>query len=209
MGLIICLTSFENLFDDVIKTGILDFFLTYKISQDHLEMFFSAIRAKGGFNNNPTASHFEAAYKRLIVHNEIKVSNGANCEPQDLTPILFITSSKQVTNTNYLDLLCTIEEESEENQVTDELVFLSPNEKRYIDDDVVEYIAGFVVRKIVNKMSCLNCVTAITESNDENAFSLIRVKSRGGLIKPSRDVVVLCKTAEQIFKSFQHKLSSI
>jgi len=171
-------------------------------------VFFSEIRAKGWFNNNTTASQFEVAFKLLIVHNEIKVSNGANCEPQDLTPILFVTSSKQVTNTNYLDLLCTIEEYSEENQVTDELVFLSQNEKRYIDD-VVEYIAGFVVRKIVNKMSCLNCVTAITENNDENAFSLIRVKSRGGLIKPSRDVLVLCKTAEQIFKSFQHKLSSI
>jgi len=54
--------------------------------------------------------------------------------------------------------------------------------KRYIDD-VVEYIAGFVVRKFLIKMSCLNCVTAITENNDENAFSFIRVKSRSGLIK--------------------------
>jgi len=54
--------------------------------------------------------------------------------------------------------------------------------KRYIDD-VVEYIAGFVVRKFLKKMSCLNCVTAITENNDENAFSFIRVKSRSGLIK--------------------------
>lgn len=164
MGLIICLTSIENFFDDVIKLGTLDFFLTYKISQDHLEMFFSAVRAKGGFNNNPTASQFEAAYKRLIVHNEIIVSNGANCEPQDLTPILFVTSSKQKTNTNYLDLLCAIEEESEENQNIDDLIFLSPNEKQYIDD-VVEYIAGFVVRKIIKKMSCLNCVTAITKKN--------------------------------------------
>jgi len=132
MGLIICLISIENFFDDVIKTGILDFFFTYKMSQDHLEMFFSAIRAKNGFNNNPTASQFEAPYKRLIVHNAIKLSNGANCEPQNLTPILFVTSSKQVTNTNYLDLFCTIEEESEQNQVTDELVFLSPNEKQTI-----------------------------------------------------------------------------
>lgn len=93
IGLIICLTSIENVFDDVIKNGILDFFLSYKISQDHLEMFFSAIRAKGGFNNNPTASQFEAAYKRLIIHNEIKLSSFANCEPQDLTSILFVTSS--------------------------------------------------------------------------------------------------------------------
>ncbi|KAE9535206.1 hypothetical protein AGLY_007939 [Aphis glycines] len=170
-------------------------------------MFFSAIRVKGGFNNNPTASQFEAVYKHLIVHNEIKTSNGANCELQDLTPIV-VTSSTHITNTNYLDLLYKAEEDSEKNQITDDLVFLSPNEIQYIDD-VVEYIFGFVVRKISNKMSCLNCITAITKKNYDNAFSLIQAKSRGGLIKPSRDVVVLCKTVEHIFKSYQHKLSSI
>jgi len=43
IGLIVCLKSAENLFDDLLKTGELNFILTYKISQDHLEMFFSAI----------------------------------------------------------------------------------------------------------------------------------------------------------------------
>jgi len=38
---------------------------------------------------------------------------------------------------------------------------------------------------------------------------LVCLNSRGGLIKQSRDVVVLCKTAEQIFKSYQYKLSNI
>lgn len=42
----------------------MNYFLTYKISQDHIEMFFSAIRSKGGYNNNPTAKQFEDAYKR-------------------------------------------------------------------------------------------------------------------------------------------------
>lgn len=96
IGLFICLLGLRNFFDDVIKKGILDFFLTYKISQYHLEIFFSAIRATGRFNNNPTASQFEATYKRLIVHNEITVSSEANCEAQDLTPILLVSSSRKL-----------------------------------------------------------------------------------------------------------------
>lgn len=48
--------SVGNLFEDLIKTKDLDFLLIYKISQDHLEIFFLSIRLKGGFNNNPTAS---------------------------------------------------------------------------------------------------------------------------------------------------------
>jgi len=39
-GLIICLTSLGDLIDDVLKTNQLEFLLTYKISQDHLEMIF-------------------------------------------------------------------------------------------------------------------------------------------------------------------------
>lgn len=71
LGLIICLTSLKHLVLELIDTEYLSFILTYKFSQDHIEMLFSAIRAKGGFNNNPTVSQFEAAYKSIIVHSEI------------------------------------------------------------------------------------------------------------------------------------------
>jgi len=49
----------------------------------------------GGFKNNPTPTQFEAAYKRLIVHVELKVSSQANCTVQDYTPILTVSSSKK------------------------------------------------------------------------------------------------------------------
>lgn len=43
LGFIICLSSTKTLFNDVIKTGVMNFLLTYKTSQDHLEMLFSSI----------------------------------------------------------------------------------------------------------------------------------------------------------------------
>jgi len=83
------------------------------MSQDHLEKFFSAIRAKGGFTNNPTATQFEAAYKRLIVHSEVMVvSGGANCIAQDDTDILSVSSGRKKIEENYLDMLC-VEEDDE------------------------------------------------------------------------------------------------
>ena len=39
----------------------LKYLLMYKLSQDHLELFFGSARAKGGFNNNPTAVQFRSA----------------------------------------------------------------------------------------------------------------------------------------------------
>jgi hypothetical protein len=54
----------------------LKYLLTYKLSQDHLEVFFSAIRAKGGHNNNnnPSAIQFQSAYRQMLVRHEINAS---------------------------------------------------------------------------------------------------------------------------------------
>lgn len=50
---------------------VFKYLITYRLSQDHLELFFGAIRSKSGYNNNPTARQFEAAYKRLIVKKNL------------------------------------------------------------------------------------------------------------------------------------------
>lgn len=54
VNFIICLKSVTNLFDELIKTKELDFSLRYEISQDPLEMFFTIIRKKDGFNKHTT-----------------------------------------------------------------------------------------------------------------------------------------------------------
>ncbi|KAL4156059.1 hypothetical protein QTP88_000094 [Uroleucon formosanum] len=109
---------------------------------DHIEMLFSAIRAKGGFNNNPTVSQFEAAYKSIIVHSEIKSSSSANCMALDDTTILTVSSSNikvKDTQSELLDLLCVAGTDDLEN---DNLV--SVYQHSNFINDVVACIAGFV-----------------------------------------------------------------
>ncbi|KAL4156015.1 hypothetical protein QTP88_000050 [Uroleucon formosanum] len=116
---------------------------------DHIEMLFSAIRAKGGFNNNPTVSQFEAAYKSIIVHSEIKSSSSANCMALDDTTILTVSSSNikvKDTQSELLDLLCVAGTDDLEK---DNL--LSVYQHSNFINDVVACIAGFVVRKIKKK----------------------------------------------------------
>lgn len=54
LGLIIYLRNMFTLFDQLKFLG-LQYLLTYKLSQDYIETFFSGIRSRGGFNNNPNA----------------------------------------------------------------------------------------------------------------------------------------------------------
>ena len=58
-----------------------EFVLTYKFSQDKLEMFFSKIRGRLGWNNNPNALQFKYALRSLLLANKIESSSTANCVP--------------------------------------------------------------------------------------------------------------------------------
>lgn len=91
-GFLIAIKSIIILFNEYVKKDMLQFLSTYNLSQDYLEIFFSAVRAKGGFNNNPTAIQFKSAFKRLLVHGELKNLNSGNCVP--LTDVNILVYSK-------------------------------------------------------------------------------------------------------------------
>ncbi|KAL4136449.1 hypothetical protein QTP88_007997 [Uroleucon formosanum] len=167
-------------------------------------MLFSAIRAKGGFNNNPTVSQFEAAYKSIIVHSEIKSSSSANCMALDDTTILTVSSSNikvKDTQSELLDLLCVAGTDDLEN---DNLV--SVYQHSNFINDVVACIAGFVVRKIKKKtILCDTCAVEIEVGSSES--KLLDRKNRGGLIKPSHDVLQIFQTSNpEAYRTLVHYL---
>jgi hypothetical protein len=71
LGFIIAMRNIFCLYEEYNCQG-LDYLLTFKLSQDFLETFFCAVRARGGFNNNPNVLQFQSAYKRLLIRHEIK-----------------------------------------------------------------------------------------------------------------------------------------
>ncbi len=69
LGFLVGIQSIKGIFQALVEANNapLKYLLTYKLSQDHLELFFGAVRAAGGSNNNPTTQQFTAAYKRLLL----------------------------------------------------------------------------------------------------------------------------------------------
>lgn len=59
--------------------GTYKYVLTYKLSQDHLELLFNKIWRRLGANNNPNVLEFKAALKRIIIRNSIQPSETGNC----------------------------------------------------------------------------------------------------------------------------------
>ncbi|KAH8023927.1 hypothetical protein HPB51_019444 [Rhipicephalus microplus] len=118
------------------------------MSQDHLETFFGCVRGKGGYNNNPTACQFRAAYKRLLFHTEVTSSDAANC-CRDVVSILNMSSAVSlaesptaVTSHRRSSLLEPVDDEHDYTHRVD-----LPQSLSVVTSAVVPYIAGFVARK--------------------------------------------------------------
>ncbi|EZA46777.1 THAP domain-containing protein [Ooceraea biroi] len=81
LGFVINTKSFYNLAYDLLhkKENTLRYFLPYKCSQDHIELFFSCIRRRGGENNNPNVLQFKWALRQLLFRNSVRASINANC----------------------------------------------------------------------------------------------------------------------------------
>lgn len=207
IGFLMCIRAVIFLYENYASQNESFWFLpTYKLSQDHLEIFFGAIRAQSGFNNNPSAKLFTAAYKKLLVHAEFKQSRNGNCLPLDEIKIL------QTNMPNYVQ---TVNESMRKNNllVEEEKVdsptdtWIMDSDHKYLDythlseytEHVIGYIAGYVARKIEKDIHCEECRKALIADDTTNL--LITNKNRGGLIKPSLDVIKkVCNQTEKILK---------
>ena len=187
----------------------LNYLLTYKLSQDHLELFFSAVRSRGGHNNNPTALQFKTAYKRLLMRHHIQ-STG-NCMPLDETRILSVsddgTSIRGPSEISYI-------EEAEKYNLIDkdaldgDLDYADiPNITSLSDfkEAAIEYIAGYVVKIARKKIHCVRCLEALIAIDNQNFSwaSLLAKKNRGGLLRASDSVIQVCCEAEKCFQQIQ------
>uniref|UniRef100_A0A6G5AA00 Putative dna transposase thap9 n=1 Tax=Rhipicephalus microplus TaxID=6941 RepID=A0A6G5AA00_RHIMP len=96
LGFIVCMKSLLAMYDFIIcKKKILKYIPGHKISQDHLELFFGLIRAHGGHNDHPTAQQFQAAFKKVIVQNELSDAVSGNCQVLDHITILSCSSTRR------------------------------------------------------------------------------------------------------------------
>jgi len=188
MGLHNALTLFKLLY----LTNHITFLLTYKLSQDHIETLFSAVRSKGGYNDNPTCRQFQAAYKRLLVHIAIVGSTNGNCAILEKTVTIPINgqSNKGINSENNLY-----------NPVSHnhEYFNLIPRISTFIENLSI-YIAGFMVKKVGTRITCNICLSFLYATTHTSALAL--QKDRGGLRKASIDVQTICIETEKIFKEY-------
>lgn len=145
-GFIIDMSNLKSMYEHFVINGHLKYILSYKLSQDHLEILFSCFRTMGGYNNNPNAIQFASSYKKLLHHNEVKSSAATNCIPIDSTSILTVASGKKVKD--------LISESNKNNEIHDHQIDVDDIPLKFINNTlnhVVQYVSGFVEMQVLSK----------------------------------------------------------
>lgn len=192
LGFLINIESVTQLYHIYLKSNDpkLQFLSTYKLSQDHLEIFFSAIRSRGGHNNNPTAKQFENSYKRLLVHVEVKGADTGNAVALDMTQVLHCGSQIKLVNDDEDVTTLNSDEELELDFLNSDAWHLTT-----YSVDIINYISGFVGKTIYSKLKCTKCAALLKQ---QESFSLLQKRKQyGNLFVASKFLTEICQIAEK------------
>ncbi|KYQ60770.1 THAP domain-containing protein 9 [Trachymyrmex zeteki] len=182
-GFILDMSNLKNMYE----------ILSYKISQNHLEILFLCFRTMGGYNNNPNAIQFAASYKKLLHNNEVKSSAAANCISLDNTSILTVASGKKIK-----DFITEYNEEDEETD--DHQINVDDIPLKCINNTLnhaVLYVSGFVEIRVLNKIKCSECVKLLDECPEAESDFITR-KSFGFLRFPRIDTCKVTWIVEKL-----------
>ena len=208
IGFLMNIVSFENLAMQLLTCNEhpLKYFLTYKCSQDHLELFFSCIRSRGGWNDNPNPLQFKWTLRKLLFSNNIQPGINSNCLSGDfnLTPVFENRVTKNILR-NSRDEVTTDEELQKLISVIDRTNLTT------FQDNILYYIGGFITRKLFQKNSCLFCKKVLlnetledhnyTKFNNYNYATFTKFVSHGKLYFPSEVVFNIIKYTEKVFRA--------
>lgn len=181
----------------------LEFLPTYKLSQDHIELFFGNVRMGGGCNNNPTSKQFQATYKKMLVHLELKSSFSGNCIPLHNISILNTMSPVEKINLTSVHQNRIETEPSNFLEKNNQLISENINDIPILTfseftKQVVTYIGGFVSSHLLKHIKCGHCLKALC--SNEKPYGLIKIKNKGSLTYPSEDVINICMLCEKYIK---------
>lgn len=196
VGFIISAQSTLDLAMELLSRQDYRYLLTYKYSQDHVEMFFSKIRQRNGWNNNPTSEQFRSALKSLMLSSTISPSRYANAVPQDDTVELVLTPNHDLER---MAELVPIDSEFMAADIHLDSPLMTDTDWR---KSCLFYTAGFVAKRVDKMVKCTRCSRALFENSclSFHGNFLLR-KNKGGLAIPSKGVVEVLEASEKAFRT--------
>ncbi|XP_063821363.1 uncharacterized protein LOC135071511 [Ostrinia nubilalis] len=146
-------------------------------NSDPIENFFGRVRAYNFRNNDPTCHTFTSTFRSLLITGFMKFHNQTyNCEDDACSQLikvqsLFVKRTEDRCNTSNIDsnihenIVCVEDLSSENIRVQAARERLNVHSRAYT--------AGWVVKKIINKIKCKECETHLCTNEDNDVHRWI------------------------------------
>lgn len=183
LGFLINIESLRILYNDLILTKKLHVILFFFLGQDLLESLFSHVRGFLGGNDNPSATQLIGSVRKLLIENEFKASEDANCD--DHLNLLYVpsTTSKskidRVKDKNISDKRCP---EIDIEELDSLLLRLEQSELV-----TIKLRAGTIENKL--RFTCMDCSRDLDKSQKIDGYFPRNMN------RPSETTVTICKIA--------------
>ena len=212
LGFIVDIQSISLLADELLEDRQFKYFLTYRTSQDHLELLFVKIRQRGGWNNNPTTVQFCSALKTILMSKFVRPSKNGNVDveydqTQEECSLDFRSSKRSCQIVNDIDVGEDEDVRAAESLLSSQLMRIYSSSVCDWKDNVLYYCAGFVAQRIEKRVACMMCTSTLFHqvgdpSPEQFGFSKFLIhRQRGGLRVPSLGVYLIIQAAEKAFRS--------
>lgn len=217
-GYIIDIISITAMYQELVEDHHnLLFLVTYRMSQDHLEMFFCKIRSMNGFNENPMSQQFISAYRKLLNNSDISITDRANVISRGEFNVLTVSSgAKKFGNlqkdvaeysdrTVHVHLKKKNDPFSQSNEDEDELFDSELLENNnYLSDNLYDigvcYISNLIERRLTTckQINCGYCAKVFIENEKMNQNAIVS----GHLGRPFVSTYQLCKLTDRALKVY-------
>lgn len=158
------------------------------------------IRTMNGHNENPTATQFMSAYRKLLHHLDVLISDDSNVMPSNTSNVLTVSSYNDIKLCNQLDRTESIEDEEwfelmELNDLKDMSQFTDNN-----NDAGISYVPHILEKRLLSgTIYCDYCKNVLLNNVFINLCVLHQFMCVGH-DQPTKSTYLLCKLTDIALK---------
>lgn len=196
------------LWEDLENINCVSELRTYRLNQDCLENFFSVIRGRGGHRDNPDTLQFISAYRNVSVDLLFHKSHQSNCsEDMDQFALklehLTVQSKEKLVKSTTLSEPNLVDKDPDRDDLFN--VSLQPPSLSLVENNIIMYLSGYVVKKALHKYPCNDCAV-VMKSSPETIPSSVFIQKKlydddCNLTYPTQPVVSFISNLEKHFRS--------
>ncbi|XP_045851870.1 DNA transposase THAP9 isoform X1 [Meles meles] len=207
LGFLLNAESLKWLYQNYVFPKVMPFpyLLTYKFSQDHLELFLKMLRQVLVTSSAPTCMAFQKAYQsletRYKLQDEVSLSEASTLDISlaRRTDLALWTVQRQygvsaVKSLFHKEDVC---QDWSDCSLSEALLDLSDHRRK------LTCCAGYIANKLLALLTCEDCISALYASDLRVAKigSLLCVKKKNGLHFPSESLCQVVNTCERVVRT--------